>query len=106
MAVLTVVTGDGDIITLPISPAVSILNTLMKNGIAIQHKCGGRAQCGTCRLKLVKGGGSVGPISERERIRLEAVGAPADYRLACQLYAFGDITVEIPRRDKQVLTEE
>ncbi len=95
MPVMTVHTRDGEVVTVPLSPAISVLNTLMRNDIPTQHKCGGRAQCGTCRLRILKGAEYLSSVKEKERIRLEAVDAPSDYRLACQLFAFGDITVEI-----------
>ena len=82
-------------VALPISPAISILNTLMREGISIQHKCGGKTQCGTCRVRIVEGYRFLSPIQEREQIRLDALGNPDDVRLACQTHAFGDITIEI-----------
>ena len=85
----------GSEVELPISPAVSILNTLLREGISIQHKCGGKAQCGTCRVRIVEGHRFLSPIQEREQIRLDALGNPDDVRLACQTHVFGDITIEI-----------
>ncbi len=77
------------------SAAISILNTLQREGVAIKHVCGGKAVCGTCRCKVVEGEQYLSPIKERERIRLEALGNPPQVRLACQTYTFGDITIEI-----------
>lgn len=77
------------------SPAISVLNALMRDGVPIQHKCGGKAQCGTCRIKIVEGERFLNPVGERERTRLDAIGNPADIRLACQTHAFRDITIEI-----------
>ncbi len=78
------------------SPAVSILNTLMQNGIGIAHVCGGKAICGTCRIKIVSGGESLSPLSEAESIRLTAMGNPPDTRLACQTYTAGEVRIRIP----------
>ena len=77
------------------SAAISILNTLMRSDVNIMHVCGGKAQCGTCRFRIVEGHRFLSPIKERERVRLEAVGNPKDVRLACQTHTFGDITIEI-----------
>ena len=85
----------GTELELTISPAISILNTLMREGISIQHKCGGKTQCGTCRVRIVEGHNFLSPIQEREQIRLDALGNPEDVRLACQTHVFGDITIEI-----------
>lgn len=78
------------------SAAVSILNALLRDGVAINHVCGGKAQCGTCRIQIVEGDTNLNPMNERERIRLAAIGNPPGTRLACQTYAFGDIVIDVP----------
>lgn len=83
-------------ITIETSPIVSVLNTLMRFGVAIQHKCGGKALCGTCRYRVIEGMDKIRPMQEREKLRLEAAGHPEGYRLACQTYIFGDIVIELP----------
>ena len=77
------------------SAAISILHTLMRNGVQIKHVCGGKALCGTCRFRVIDGHQFLSPIKEREQIRLNALGNPKDVRLACQTHTFGDITIEI-----------
>ncbi len=77
------------------SAAISILNSLQRAGVSIKHVCGGKAQCGTCRYRIIEGERYLSPVNERERIRLDALGNPEKVRLACQTYAFGDITIEI-----------
>ena len=77
------------------SPAISILNNLLRNGTAISHICGGKAQCGTCRIKIIDGERSLSPKTEMEKKRLEKVGNPHHMRLACQTYTSGDITIKI-----------
>ena len=81
------------------SAAISILNALQREGVAIKHLCGGKAICGTCRFKVVEGAQYLSPIKERERLRLEALGNPPGVRLACQTYTFGDIAIEIVLSD-------
>ena len=81
------------------SAAVSILNTLQREGVQIKHVCGGKAICGTCRFKILEGERYLSPVKERERIRLKALGNPEKVRLACQTYTFGDITIEIVLND-------
>ena len=77
------------------SAAISVLNSLMRNGVQIKHVCGGKAQCGTCRYKVLKGAEFLSPIRPSERIRLDALGNPENVRLGCQSYTFGDIEIEI-----------
>lgn len=82
-----------------ISPAVSILNTLLQNGIRISHLCGGKAVCGTCRIKILAGEEYLSPMQEAERVRLASGTGkelpPPHTRLACQTYARGDIRIKI-----------
>lgn len=76
--------------------AVSLLNALLRGGARIRHDCGGKALCGTCRVHVTEGGSALSPMGERERARLEAIGAAADERLACQAYALRDVTIAAP----------
>lgn len=80
------------------TPIVSVLNALTKEGMRLRHDCGGKALCGTCRVRVVSGASGLSPVGERERIRLSAVGAASDERLACQAYAFRDVEIEIPEK--------
>jgi ferredoxin len=74
--------------------ALSLLNALLRGGARIRHDCGGKALCGTCRVHVAEGGATLSPMGERERARLEAIGAASDERLACQAYALRDVTIE------------
>jgi ferredoxin len=78
------------------TPAVSLLNALVREGVRIRHDCGGKALCGTCRVRVVAGEGALSPVGERERTRLEAIGVGQGMRLACQTHAFRDAEIEIP----------
>jgi ferredoxin len=77
------------------SPAISILNLLQRNGIPIQTLCGGRAQCGRCMIRILSGAEGMNKKNQREIIRLQAMNAGEDIRLACQSYARGDTEIEI-----------
>ncbi len=78
------------------SPAVSILNNLLRAGVKISHLCGGRAECGTCRIRVLSGAKYLSPMREAEQRRLETSGAPAeDIRLACQSYTRGDLVIKV-----------
>jgi len=83
----------------PCSATVSVLNALVQAGVVLHHDCGGKALCGTCRIRVVDGAGKgagTNPMAAKERQRLEAVGGGPDDRLACQLYIYRDIRIEIP----------
>lgn len=94
MAKLTVLPGNT---SYPLSASVSLLNTLLKNAHPIQHQCGGKAQCGTCRIRIIEGAGKLSPVSGVERRRLGEENLSAGLRLACQTYAFADVSIEIPK---------
>lgn len=93
VARIRVLNADGEAVSA--SPVFSVLNSLVKEGVPIRHDCGGKALCGTCRVRVVAGASSLSPKNERERARLEAVGAGDDERLACQAHAVRDVDLEV-----------
>lgn len=53
------------------------------------------AACGSCVLKVVRGGECMGPRGDAESRALEIFGFPqAEYRLACKSRLLGDVEVE------------
>jgi len=70
-----------------------LLVGLRGNGIFIPSACGGRSMCGTCRVKVISGGGE--PIS-REGKHLTQEDFDAGMRLSCCLTVENDIEIEIP----------
>ena len=79
----------------PLSPARSILVTLQLAGVPIETRCGGRALCGRCAIRVLSGAQMLSPPRERELQRLKAIGASPDMRLACQTHARGDVEIDI-----------
>jgi adenylate cyclase len=78
------------------SAAVSILNNLLRAGVKISHLCGGRAVCGTCRIRILSGAEHLSPMTDAERRRLSADGRmEEDVRLACQTHTRGDLEIRI-----------
>ncbi len=77
------------------SPAISLLNLLQRNGIPIETICGGRAQCGRCLVRILKGEETMNKKNQAEITRLAALKAGEDMRLACQSHTRGDIEIEI-----------
>jgi len=74
------------------SPVDSVLVSAQRAGAVLRHDCGGKALCGTCRVRVLSGKGS--PAGSRELLRLEAVGAGPGTRLACQLHPGTDMELE------------
>jgi adenylate cyclase len=80
---------------IPSSPAISILNLLQRNDVEIQTLCGGRAQCGRCMIRILSGAEKMNKKNRREIVRLKAMHAGSDMRLACQSYTRGDVEIRI-----------
>jgi len=77
------------------SPALSLLNSLLRAGVRIRHDCGGKALCGTCAVRVLAGEGGLSPVGPQEAARLAAGDRPAGYRLACQAHAIRDVELEV-----------
>jgi len=89
---------DGTTVLITASPAISLVNTLLSAGISIHHRCGGKAECGTCRVRVISAAqekGAANTMSPKEAQRLEAINAHPEEgeRLACQTYIYGDCDV-------------
>ena len=98
MALIRIANGSKVVAT---SPSISLLNALLRDGVPIRHDCGGKAQCGTCRLKIISGASGLSPILPREAERLAALprdevrSDDPELRLACQAHAAKDVEIEI-----------
>ncbi len=77
------------------SPAISILVLLQRAAVPIHTVCGGRAQCGRCLVQVLEGAERMNRPGAAEVIRLKALEAGPDYRLACQSYIRGDVRIRI-----------
>lgn len=85
------------------SPAVSLLNNLLRAGVRISHLCGGKAGCGTCRVRFISGEALASPMGERERARLAGGDGtlPEHVRLACQTHVRGEVSIRVLAPGKQ-----
>ncbi len=68
--------------------------------------CGGQAECGTCRVRVISG--EVTPMTSDERHRREDHPGhfAADERLACMTRPLGDVVVELPTVELPDLRDE
>ncbi len=68
-----------------IEPWQSVLELALKNGIKLNHKCGGICSCTTCHIYIEKGMENLEPKSNRESDYLDRVTKlRKNSRLACQ----------------------
>jgi 2Fe-2S ferredoxin len=77
----------------------SICDTLLNNGIEIEHACEKSCACTTCHVILREGFNSLAPAAEVEEDLLDkAWGLEPTSRLSCQaLVGSSDLVVEIPK---------
>ena len=80
-------------------PGVSICDTLLDNGVDIEHACEKQAACTTCHVIVRQGYDSLEPAEEKEEDLLDkAWGLEATSRLSCQAkVAEEDLVIEIPK---------
>jgi Na+-transporting NADH:ubiquinone oxidoreductase subunit F len=70
-----------------------LMNALAAHKIFVPSACGGGGTCGTCKVKVVEGGGDILPT---ERSQINRREAREMVRLACQVPVKWDMKIEIP----------
>jgi ferredoxin, 2Fe-2S len=80
-------------------PGTSICDTLLENGIEIEHACEKSCACTTCHVIVREGYDALEPPTEKEDDLLDkAWGLELTSRLSCQARVADEpITIEIPR---------
>ncbi len=78
---------------------VSICDTLLENGVEIEHACEKSCACTTCHVVIREGFGSLPEATEAEEDLLDkAWGLEPTSRLSCQaLVGSEDLVIEIPK---------
>lgn len=77
--------------------------TLLVHAMVIDHDldqaCGGQAECGTCRVRVVAGAENLSPMTPLERELREAhpTSFAPDERLSCMTRPLGDVVIEPPK---------
>ena len=90
--------------TVVVPPGLSVLEASRWADVAHESVCGGRGRCSTCRIRILKGAGTLPPPDALELRTLRRIDAAPDVRLACQTRPRGDIAVELlvrPRSAEQ-----
>ena len=84
-----------DEIIIPVKNEDTLLNTLSDQKIYLPSACGGKATCGTCKFRLIDGGGEIKPT---ELPFLSASEKENGVRLSCQVKVKDDMKIEIPKQ--------
>ena len=81
------------------TPGKSICDTLLENGIEIEHACEKSCACTTCHVVIREGYSALAPPEEDEEDLLDrAWGLEPTSRLSCQACVVDTpLTIEIPR---------
>lgn len=72
----------------------SLLKSLLRNKVKINHVCEGNASCGTCLIKLIDGS-----LTNRSDLELEMAtdrSFNTNERLSCQCKPSSNLTIQIP----------
>ena len=74
-----------------------LLDAVMSSGEAIEHKCDGKAECGSCHIFVQEGRKSISRIQSLENEKLDSIiGVGSKSRLACQVMLGNEnISVEL-----------
>lgn len=98
MAEITIKNRDN--MTVPVNPAISLLQLLGRNGIGIPTRCGGRARCGYCKITIHEGLEKASAMTVFEKKFRETHPLPDYVRLACQTHMAGPCTISIGYQEK------
>ncbi|MGJ8690889.1 MAG: ISC system 2Fe-2S type ferredoxin [Thalassotalea sp.] len=85
----------------------TVLNTILKNDIDLEHACEKVCACTTCHVIVREGFDSLAESDELEDDLLDkAWGLEPDSRLSCQsIIADEDLVIEIPRYTVNMVSE-
>jgi 2Fe-2S ferredoxin len=88
-------------------PGKSICDSLLQNGVAIEHACEKSCACTTCHVVVREGFDSLGEADEIEEDLLDkAWGLEPNSRLSCQaLVGETPLVIEIPRYTINMVSE-
>ncbi|MGB8364079.1 MAG: 2Fe-2S iron-sulfur cluster-binding protein [Rhizomicrobium sp.] len=93
MSLLTIIPSGKSI---EVVEGTTILAAILAADETIQHKCDGKAQCGTCHIFVHEGRKGVSKIAREENEKLDAiVGVGSKSRLACQTKVLGTENIKV-----------
>ena len=106
-----IVHEDGETKELKLKVGQSILDAALKQGVDLDHACGGVCACSTCHIKVKQGFDCFPEASDEELDQLdEARDVALDSRLACQaklerLPEGGTVEVVVPSWNVNIVKE-
>jgi len=79
----------------------SLIDVLHEFGV--EFPCGGKGICGKCKVKILQG---EIPLDSVHRDRLQELGLPGDWRLACMSHVEDDLTLEVGQYEAMIQADE
>lgn len=86
---------DGRTLATPGWSKLNLLAHADTHDLELPQACGGHAECGTCRVRILAGELTPARHEERELMTRHARRFRQAERLACQARPLGDVTVEV-----------
>jgi ferredoxin len=90
MPTITFITNDNKRVEIP--GEMSLLRASMRYKGGIPFSCGGGI-CGTCKCRIEQGIENTDAVKPKERNHLTEEDLAQGYRMACQTFVQGDVTV-------------
>lgn len=81
-------------VSVRVRPGTSLLDASRRARVHIATRCGGKASCLMCKVKVLEQQG-LSPLHRNEEIKLGSLGEQG-FRLSCQAKVVGNVTVEVP----------
>lgn len=95
MISVTFITNGNLVVTAPDNS--NLLRVSLREKGGIPFKCGG-GLCGTCKCRIESGLEHTDAVKDKEKRHLTAEDFAAGYRMACQTFLKGDVSVSwVPR---------
>jgi 2Fe-2S ferredoxin len=92
--------------TVEVNAGDSVLDAALAHGVDLDHACGGVCACSTCHVIVKQGFERLAPATEREEDMLDnAPCLTTRSRLGCQIEVNGDLVVEIPPMNRNLVSE-
>ena len=94
---LTVLSATRETVAILDAPSDKPLYFVLHDaGVPVASACGGKAQCGLCRITVVEGWDNLNTPVEVEETHIGNLMHLAKMRLSCQTRVNGEATIEIP----------
>ena len=99
MIQVTFLTNNGKVASAPVNS--NLLRVSLREQGGIPFKCGG-GLCGTCKCRIEQGLEHTDAIKPKERKHLTEEQFKAGYRMACQTFLNGDVSVSwVPMAERR-----